>query len=481
MTNRIGNTLTAESQVPGTATGTVHGGLAGLRVHAAFMASIALCGSAAFAQNEPAPTPPTEQPAAAPAADTKPAAEVAKEAGLPPAPNYSGLFWERATLTGDWGGNRNDLAQRGVTANIYLTQTLQRVVAGGVDQDWQYGGREFVGINLDLGRMKLLPGGSIRLQGEGNYGEFADASQTGTVLPANTNLLFPDTDGPQFYLSELMYMQFLSHYFGIFVGKLDGTAGDANAFADGKGERQFLNTAFAFNPIVSVAAPAYALGGGLVIAPTGDPHSFIITVSVMDMEGQASQAGFDTLFEGGTSYIVEGRYTTHFFGLTGHQLLGGMYSDREYTSLDQNLSNLIIPGLPIQTENSSWAIYYNFDQYVYQPDTKQDRGLGIFGRYGISDGDANPVHHFLSLGLGGKGLVPSRAHDQFGLGYFKLFAADSPTLSTLNFEDSQGFEAYYEMAITPAMFLTPDVQVIQPSQQHVDNDFVVGLRLTLVF
>jgi hypothetical protein len=51
-----------------------------------------------------------------------------------PSPNYSGDFLTRSTLTGDWGGLRNDLAKMGITFDVSLTQTyplisrLRRVV-----------------------------------------------------------------------------------------------------------------------------------------------------------------------------------------------------------------------------------------------------------------------------------------------------------------------------------------------------------------
>jgi porin len=440
----------------------------------ALAALAALAGSTAFAQTLPA------QGSAAPTA-AAPAAETPKEAALPPAPDYSGDIWNRSTLTGDWGGTRNDIAKKGITLELYVTQVYQGVLTGGLDKGWQYGGRENLTLSLDMGRMGLMPGGFLTLEGEGNYGEFVGARQTGAILPANNNQLFPTTDGPQFDLSAVMYTQFVSHNLGFFVGKLDATSGDANAFAHSKGDRQFLNMAFGFNPIISVAAPAYALGAGMVILPTGNPHEFIITTSVMDMEGKASTSGFDTVFEGGTSFTAEGRYTTHFFNLTGHQLVGGMYSDRLYTSVDQNLRNFIIPGLPIQPASGAWAGYYNFDQYIYQPDPKSDMGLGVFGRFGISDGEANPIKYSMSLGLSGKGLIPGRKNDQFGVGYYRLCKADSPALDTLGFRESQGFEAYYEFAITPAVFFTPDIQVIQPSQQHVDTACVLGFRLTTKF
>lgn len=419
-------------------------------------------------------------------AQTKPSDESAatakQEAAGPPPRNYSGDFWQRSTLTGDWGGARNELAKKGITVDVYATHVYQGVVNGGLDTGWQNGGRENISLNFDMGRLGLLPGGFLSLEGEGNYGEFVGAHQTGAIIPADNNLIFPNTDGPQFDLTQVLYTQFLSHNLALYAGKLDSLAvGDVNAFAHGKGDHQFLNTAFGFNPLISVAAPAYALSAGAMILPTGNPHELVLTATVQDMEGQSSTSGFDTALKGGTSFVGQGRYTTHFFDLTGHQLLGVIYSDRLYTSVDQNLHNFIIPGLPIQKHSGSWAVYYNFDQYLNQPDHDSDRGLGIFGRFGISDGEANPIHHFASFGVGGKGLIPGRTNDEFGVGYYWLGASNSTAFDQLNFGDSQGFEAYYDIAITPWMRLTPDVQVIDPSQQNVDTSVVLGLRLTMEF
>jgi porin len=69
------------------------------------------------------------------------------------------------------------------------------------------------------------------------------------------------------------------------------------------------------------------------------------------------------------------------------------------------------------------------------------------------------------------------------------------TMSALR--DEQGFEAYYNIAVTPWMKLTPDLQVIRPAQKQVislntggitivrtksiDTATVLGLRLQLVF
>ena len=53
-------------------------------------------------------------------------------------------------------------------------------------------------------------------------------------------------------------------------------------------------------------------------------------------------------------------------------------------------------------------VYYNFDQYLCQP--KKDKGVGLFGRFGASDGNPNLMHYFYELGFGGKGLGTKRPY-----------------------------------------------------------------------
>jgi porin len=427
----------------------------------AVLAAVTILGSAVKAAD----------PATAPATATAPAVLSL---------DYSGDLWTRPALTGDWGGARNDLAAKGLTLGIDYTQVGQGVVSGGRDTGWKYGGIGGISVDLDTQKMGLWPGGFIHLRVEGNYGKYI-GGKAGVILPPSGTALFPEAGDDSFVLPSLSIMQFVSPNLGFILGKLDTSTGDDNVFAHGKGTEGFMNTNFCFNPITAVTVPYSTLGVGVIFLPTGDPKEFIISAIVLDSEGRADTSGFDTVFKGGTTYTLEGRYTTHFFGLTGHQLLGGTYSDRLYTNLDQNLGNFIIPGLPVQHASGSWTAYYNFDQYLYQPDPKSPQGFGIFGRFGASDGIANPMHFTASGGLGGYGLIPGRPNDRWGLGYFYMFASQANIPERFNFRDSQGFEAFYEIAITPWMHLTPDIQVIQPSQRGVDTATVLGLRLEMKF
>src|SRR5208283_3517233 len=335
--------------------------------------------------------------------------------------DYSGDFWSRSTLTGDWHGARNDLAKKGVTLDLSLTQIVQGDISGGKDVGWQYGGRGDLTLNIDTQKMGLWPGGFFTVEVEGNFGNAVN-SQTGALLGVNTNQIFPTTGSDQLNIPNVSIMQFFSEYAGVFVGKLatiTSTAGDMNEFAHGKGDTQFFNMAFNFNPIIALTVPYSTLGAGVIILPVKDPKEAIITLSALDGSGTADSSGFNTVFKGNTAYAIEGRVRTNFFGLTGHQLVGGTYSAKNFTSIDQNL-RFFLENRAIEQKNNSWSFYYNFDQYLYEPKKGSDQGIGIFGRFGASDGNPNPVHYFYSLGVGGKGVIPGRQLDQFGIGYYYM-------------------------------------------------------------
>lgn len=397
-----------------------------------------------------------------------------------PTPDYTGDLWTRSTLTGDWGGTRQEWANKGFTIDGTLTQVGMGVASGGVNNGWEYLGRGAINLNLDTTKMGLWPGGLLSLTAEGHFGRAFSASHAGAVVPVDMNEVVPEIDH-SFVLSQVTYTQFLSEQIGVFVGKLNtitASSGDMNEFAHGTGDFGFLNTGFCANPVLLLTVPYSTSGAGLIVAPTKD---LVISAAVVDPHGRADSAQFDDMFSDGVTFNVEARYTTHFFGMTGHHLVGGTYSTSRYMELDQRLGNLILPGLPTEKASGSWSAYWNFDQYVYQPDPKVNKGVGVFARAGLSDGEANPIHWFASLGIGGKGMITGRPHDSFGVGYYYAGVADTNITSRLGFGDAQAVEAFYDIAISPWLHLTPDLQWVQPSQERVDASLIFGVRLTTTF
>ena len=204
---------------------------------------------------------------------------------------YSGDFLNRSTLTGDWGGVRNDLAKKGVTFDMNVTQTEQGVVGGGKSSSWEYGGRGDLMLKIDTGKLGLWPGGFLTAEVEGNWGHGVNGN-TGALFPVNTNQIFPVPEQDGVAMPALNFAQFLSEYFGVVAGKLDTvTSGDMNEFAHGtygKGDTQFMNLSLNFNPVLLMTVPYSTLGAGMIILPTKDPKAAIVTTwrSQLRREGQ---------------------------------------------------------------------------------------------------------------------------------------------------------------------------------------------------
>ena len=58
----------------------------------------------------------------------------ASDQGMVTVPDYSGEIGARSNLTGDWGGLRQDWANRGVTVGFDWYQAYQNIVDGGTEE-----------------------------------------------------------------------------------------------------------------------------------------------------------------------------------------------------------------------------------------------------------------------------------------------------------------------------------------------------------
>ena len=202
-----------------------------------------------------------------------------------------------------------------------------------------------------------------------------------------------------------------------------------------------------------------------------------------DNNGSATRSGFDTVFHSprGTTVGTELELKVKLWGLDGHQRLGVGHSNKDFTELDQRTT--IPGGLTPVTNDSDYAIWYNFDQYLYVEKDDHTQGVGIFGRYGYTDGEVNPVQGFYSLGLGGKGICHGRDNDTFGLGYYYIDLSDDLP-GMLNVSSEQGLELFYNFEITKSVHITPDLQwIINPGAgfETRDNAVVLGMRLQMSF
>ena len=423
-------------------------------------------------------------PAAATIGDGRP-----PDDGMPwlvPWVDYRGDLWTRPALTGDWLGARQSLMDKGIRFDVSLTQIIQRNLAGGTDYRCGYQGGLDLTFRLDTGKAGLWPGGLLKIKAEARYGR-DNNSNTGALMPVNFDSLYPVPGEDSMQLTEFNYTQFLAPWVGVTLGRYSPR--EVNVFSGDETE-QFLNTAFNINPAYATTFPQTFLGAGVLLLPHED---IALTTLVLDAEGLAEECGFDTVFERGTSVFQQLDVGIRPFDLPGHQRVGWTWSDRSRFRLGQLTGDLIIDWIKFRLglgerptlahAGSDWSFFYDFDQYLYVVPGSQDRGIGVFGRFGVTDGRVNPVEQFYSIGIGGKGMIPRRENDSFGVGYYYLDLSDKIGPITSRFLDNneQGVELYYNIAVTPWLKITPDIQAIKPLRDGVDCTWVAGLRVKMEF
>jgi len=413
--------------------------------------------------------------------------------GLLHVPDYSGNFWSQSHLTGDWGGLRNDLANKGIQTEVRWNQTVQSVVDGGRDTGTEYGGSFNYDLNLDLMRMGILPGALVRFRAESRYGDSVNG-RTGLILPANTDGLFPLTspldDNIGITVTSLNYTQFLSEHIGLTVGKFDTLDGDPNEFAGGRGTSQFLNMNLIFSPTLALFVPYSTLGFGMILLPNSH---VTITSLLINTADSSTSTGFQDIGDG-TTWSTEAQIQYQLGKLPGGTNLGFGYAfDNDFTELNGRFSFRAGQGINVPKKDDSWTAYMSFWQYLYteesnvgpvdltngQPD---HQGVGLFGRLSFADEDTNPVEYSASVGLGGRGIIPGRDNDTFGIGYFYLNFQKTRLGGFLGIENSsQGFETFYNLAVTPAARMTFDLQVLDSPIPAIDTAVILGMRLNLRF
>ncbi len=408
----------------------------------------------------------------------EPAAEqvaTAEDATLFPIPSYSGDLWERAALTGDWGGSRTRLAERGIQLDATLQQYLQGVVDGGRSTGWEYSGTADFRFKLDTSKAGLWAGGFLEVHAETYFGNLI-SPRSGAVMSTNTDYVLSAPHGSGTYLSHIVFTQFLAENFAVVLGKLDTTVGDANAFAHGTGDQKFQNLAFSFNPVTLMSAPYSPLGAAVMWIPK---ENLVIAASAYDMEGDLEEHGFDTVFKDGTGFNLEIQVTTDLLDKPGHHLFGGTYGTGDLPALSD--LRLLLPAFEPMIEDGTWNLYYNFDQYLVAKEN--GCGWGVFGRIGFADDETNPIPFFASLGLGGTGLGPNRPEDRYGLGvYYLEISNEFPNIVQRVLDDSEyGLEFFYDVEVAPSCRLAVDLQIINPATKAADTGVVAGIRSRITF
>jgi porin len=386
---------------------------------------------------------------------------------------------EREKLTGDWGGARSWLKEHGITINPRLTQFYQGMPVGDGAHGFEYGGKADLLLNADLSKLYLWKGLSLTLHGEYNFGESLNG-RGGTIAPVNTALYFPGIEGGDAYdLSSVYLGQRFGDSVSLLVGKINIVdLASTKPFMGGAGIDAFWNSVFVATP--SGTVPPYLLGAIL----TARTDIATIGLWVYDPDSYVNRSPFDDPFNDGITVRVPIDFPVTIFGLSGHQGLVGTYSTKDGQDLS-SIRDMLIPNYPPSASIKSNRYYaaYTFDQYLYQSKDDPKQGFGLFGQFGISDGNPNRLYALAMVGIGGMGLIPGRSRDNWGIGCY--YAAPSRDLKdslnqVVDIRDEQGIEVFYNFSVTPWLTVGADIQVIRPSLAD-DTAVFCGMRTVINF
>jgi carbohydrate-selective porin OprB len=427
-----------------------------------------------------------------------------------PVSDYSGDIWNRSTLTGDWWGSRTNLYEHGVMVDAALTQIFQGVASGGSDSgDTMYNGLLDYGLSLDTGKLDLWSGGLFVFNAQTGFAS-GDPLEAGNISPPNFTSIYPTGDFDDTQLMEYYWNQALSKDALIWVGRINAVNFlDTNRFANDP-RNQFMNLSMSNNPLMGGVVSFSTLA---VLAHFQITDNFAINPAFYDSSMQPGNYRNDLFDDPG--YAVQADLTWKLDDdLHGALHLQGLYADKDVTKLDNpRLLPQLETGVSPETRSGNWVIGLNVEQYLWKPpppavygerprhaalarqrlDRKestvrtksfdfQEPGIGLFGRFGYSPENRNAWNIYASGGIGGRGIIPGRIYDRLGLGvYWLKESSDLNNQPADLLDDELGFEAFYNLALTPWAQLSFDVQWIDSGVTETDDTVVLGTRLFTAF
>jgi porin len=430
-------------------------------------------------------------------------------------------LWEREKLTGDWGGARSALANRGVEFKLeYIGETLS-ILRGGLRRGTVYEGRLDGAIDTDLEKLMGWTGGKTHVRAFQIHKAHHNAADfVGSIAdPSNID------GGSKTRLFTAWFQQEFGKAGSVRVGQL---AAD-DEFLTSTTAGGLINGTFGWATMVASnlpsGGPAYPLatpGARLQInltesfsllgaAFSGDPAGKgCYDVSTDTNPQVCNKHGTTFSFRGGTFWIGEAQYQVNqdkaATGLAAAYKIGAWhhtgtrFADRHFgNDGNGNIVSLATqPPLPLN-HIDNWGIYGVIDQMLWRGNGKS---VSVFVRAGASPSDRNLVSRYIDGGIGFKGLLPGRADDTLTLGVahskvskdaaardWDTLALNGPPYPIRSAETV--YEASYIAQIAPWWTIQPDVQyIVRPGggiphpidgSKTVGNAFIIGARSTISF
>lgn len=425
-------------------------------------------------------------------------------------------LWERDKLTGDWGGARTLLADKGVEVGVnYIGETFS-ILEGGLKRGTSYEGRLDVTIDTDLEKLIGWTGGKTHVRAfqihNANWRNAAD--HVGSIAdPSNIDAL----------ATARLFTAWFQQDFGKGASVRIGQLAADDEFLTSTTAGGLINGTFGWatimGPNLPSDGPAYPLatpGVRLKLDPT-ERVSLLAAVFSGDPAGRnctdhpqaCNRHGTTFSFSGGAFLIGEAQYQINqekdAKGLAAAYKIGawyhtGTFADRRF-GIDAAGAVVSLATAPPGTldHRGNWGVYGVLDHMLWRA---AERSASVFVRAGAAPDDRNLLSWYVDGGLGLKGLLPRRPEDTLTLGiahsrvsrHARDLDRDTLSLSGPPYPIRNGetvFELSYIVQLAPWWTLQPDLQyIVRPGgnvpdpndpTRRVGNALAIGLRSTLTF
>jgi porin len=436
----------------------------------------------------PSPTPATTEAVAT--NPQGPNESAAKTATASPAPSPEPDFWHREEMTGDWGGARGRLKEKGVEMEFKLTQFGQGIASGGTGRNSVYNGKLQTDFKLDLGKLAGWKYWSAEIQTETRFGGPVLAGPAASIR-STPRRSFPRRRHGLSPLARSTFTRLIPNdlskgdMFAVSFGRYNLVELLDEDFFAGGGNERFFNIAPIGPLTVLREVPLITNAANFIYIKGGEPR---FTFSVLDPNDYSLEPGLDKLFKDGVTFSPAVNFPVKYFGKSAKHTIGGAVTTKKFTPFD-SIKQIIIPGPPrnpVEPKPGSWSISYTFRQYIVERGRRD--GWGFFSQVSFANKDTSPITKFVNVGLGGNGLFKSRSQDEFGVSYAYTGLSrvlndniDLLTIGNRRPQPEHQFETFYNFHLTPWLRLTGDLQIIRGVRPAVKTAVVPGVRLEMIF
>ncbi|MEM7009405.1 MAG: carbohydrate porin [Thermodesulfobacteriota bacterium] len=398
-------------------------------------------------------------------------------------------IFKRKFLTGDWGGFRTELRNKGIVPTMTYMADVQGNPVGGKRKGFAY--FHNIGLDLLVHTRKLFGwhGGRFHISASQRSGKSLTKRDIG-----NTFDVAQLCCGRTFKLVDLSYQQaFFGHRLNIRFGRIAG----GDEFLSSPLYWLFVQNGIDGNPVgifFNVGFSAYpnaTWGARIKTRPTKNSYIMSGVYNANPDRTKNKHHGADFGFDGPYLVIAEAGYHLNSYlnstGLPGNYKIGGYYQSGDFTNFTD----------PDSPKDGNYGFYILLDQMIYreqdQLGNRTDQGLHPFVSLLFApDSEINTFPFFMNGGVVYKGLIPGRNNDYAGFAivygkYSNKISSTkiSPTEFTLTSEitGTEDFEMVlewmYKIQLTPWLNIQPDIQyVIKPGGTgDIPNALVVGFQM----